>query len=586
MNFMPTFAAPTLLYSLIVAVPALLAIYWLRQRARERQVSSLLLWRGEREVWDGGRRWERLQLPWLFWLELLVVLALFGAAARPLLRAGASARPLVVVLDDSFSMLAGDGATAQTRARQAITRELQQQTYAPVQFVLAGAKPQLLGNATTLAEAAALLERWQGGAASANLEEAITFGFALGGKRARVLVVTDHAPANGGSENRLQWWAFGQAQANLAFINAARSARGDSELILLEVANLATERRTATLSLENAAAQTLDLAPGASQRLSFKRPASAAPLRASLSADALAADNNVVLLPETARRIRVSLRLSDAELRPLVERALQAAPNVTLTEAQSDLIVSETEIADAGAATWTLQLVKEANAASYLGPFVVDHAHPLTEGLAFGGVVWAAGASTQLAGRPLITAGNVPLLTDVERDNGRHELRLRWQPALSTLQLSPNWPILWWNLANWRASVATGLREQNIRLGSVAELQTNAALVTVTPPNRAPLQLPVSQGRGQIPADAPGLYQIRDGANQWQFAVNALQKSESDLTGHASGRWGNWANATEFEWDYRNCAWVLLLVALLSLVAHSWLTHRPTQQAAPVKTAR
>ena len=95
-----------LLYGLLAAVPALLAIYWLRQRARERQVSSLLLWRAEREVWDGGRRWEHLQLPVLFWLELVVLLSLLGAAARPLLRAGESSRPLVVVLDDSFSMLA------------------------------------------------------------------------------------------------------------------------------------------------------------------------------------------------------------------------------------------------------------------------------------------------------------------------------------------------------------------------------------------------------------------------------------------------------------------------------------------------
>lgn len=402
---MPVFASPILLYGLLAAVPALLAIYWLRQRARERQVSSLLLWRAEREVWDGGRRWERLQLPLLFWLELGVLLALFGAAARPLWQAGESRRPLVIVLDDSFSMLAGRNESARERASQAITRELERQTYSSVQFVLAGERPQLLGNTSGKAEdIARLLRQWRCGAASAKLEEAIAFGFALGGKRARVLAITDHAPTEPISESRLQWWAFGQEQPNVAFVNAARSARGDAELILLEIANLSAQRQTPTLTIENAAAQTLDLAAGETKRLSLKRLPSATPLRALLNDDALAADNEIVLLPEEVRRVRVALRVGDTELRSLVERALQSVPNAALTEASADLLITDADNAAAPEA-WTLQLIRESSATSYLGPFVVDRAHPLTEGLAFGGIVWAAGTAAQLPGQPVITAG-------------------------------------------------------------------------------------------------------------------------------------------------------------------------------------
>jgi hypothetical protein len=523
-------------------------------------------------------------LPVLFWLELLTLLALFGAASRPLLRAGESSRPLVVVLDDSFSMLAGRGETARTRALQALTEELKSQAYAPVQFVLAGERPQVLGvTQGQPAEAARLLEQWRCGAAAARLDEALVFGFALGGKRARVLALSDHAPADPLNESRLQWWAFGQAQPNVAFINAARSARSESELILLEIANLSTQRQTSTLLSEHAAAQTLDLAPGESKRLTFKHPPSEAVLRFQLSEDALAADNEILLLPEDTRRVRVALRINDAELRPLVERALQAVPNAVLTETQADLLVSDADLANA-TESWTLQLIKEGNAASYLGPFVLDRAHPLTEGLALGGVVWAAGSSTQVPGEPIVLAGNVPLLTVLERAGGRREVRLRLQPALSTLQLSPNWPILWWNLLHWRARSAPGLSERNLRLGGAAELLTAAASITVNRPQQPALQLPVTDGRVRLQADVPGLYQIQDGNTVHQLAVNALHKAESDLSQQASGRWGNWAIAAAFEWEYRNVSWALLLAALLLLALHAWLINKQRGRPRPSKT--
>jgi hypothetical protein len=51
---MPVFAFPLAFIGLL-AVPALIAIYLLRSRARERKVSSLFLWPHERQMWSGGR---------------------------------------------------------------------------------------------------------------------------------------------------------------------------------------------------------------------------------------------------------------------------------------------------------------------------------------------------------------------------------------------------------------------------------------------------------------------------------------------------------------------------------------------------
>ena len=70
---MPTFALPNLLSGLLLAVPALVAIYLLRQRARRHEVSSLIFWQAERQARARGRRWERWQNSPLFWLELIVL---------------------------------------------------------------------------------------------------------------------------------------------------------------------------------------------------------------------------------------------------------------------------------------------------------------------------------------------------------------------------------------------------------------------------------------------------------------------------------------------------------------------------------
>ena len=104
---MPVFTTPLALYGLL-ALPALAAIYLLRNRYRPQTVSSLLLWLDPHEQREGGPRIDRLQTPLLFLIELLILALLALAAARPYVPISGGGRPLVVVLDDSFSMLAGE----------------------------------------------------------------------------------------------------------------------------------------------------------------------------------------------------------------------------------------------------------------------------------------------------------------------------------------------------------------------------------------------------------------------------------------------------------------------------------------------
>src|SRR5881628_532092 len=99
---MPYFTLPLALCGLL-DLPALTAIYLLRNRFRRQPVSSLMLWLDPREAREGGTRVRRPHAPLLFLLELLAILLLVLAAVDPQVRADQAARPLIVVLDDSFS---------------------------------------------------------------------------------------------------------------------------------------------------------------------------------------------------------------------------------------------------------------------------------------------------------------------------------------------------------------------------------------------------------------------------------------------------------------------------------------------------
>jgi hypothetical protein len=197
--------------------------------------------------------------------------------------------------------------------------------------------------------------------------------------------------------------------------------------------------------------------------------------------------------------------------------------------------------------------------------------------LSLGGVIWGAGKSRQLPGTPVVNAGDVPLLTDMERA-GAHELRLRLRPDLSTLQESPNWPILIWNLINWRAQVAPGLRQKNLRLGGDAALTVEPGVesVSVIDPRRVARRFPARDKSVLIRADVAGVYEISANQYKYSFAANALRREESDLTRSSSGRWGNWASSTALQWEYRSVAWILLLLALGALAVHAWLIARKT----------
>jgi len=570
------FATPWALLALL-AVPALVAIYWLRNRFRQVPVSSLMLWMQQRESREGGLRVRRLQTPLLFFLELLAILLLVLGAAGPLASKADDTRPLVVVLDDSFSMRAGGVDSPRTQARAAIAEELGRGHDLMVRFILAGDRPQVLGTPVlTTGEALALLDGWQCRAPAANLEEAIGLAAEVAGPRGRILVVSDHQPTDVPGQGRVQWRAYGTARPNVAFVTAARTLRDGKERCLLEIANVSNAPRTTALVVEAGSRPavlhraTLQLAPMEVRRVGLQLPAGTPALTARIEPDALEIDNRVTLLPDVRRPVRVAVRLKDEALQALVEKALRATQRAILTRVAPELVFTSGDEEQPGGESWQVQILVDKEAEAYVGPFVVERTHPLTQGLHLEGVVWGAGKTRLAAGVPVLLAGNIPLLTDTEGAGGRHTLRLRFRPDLSTLQDSPAWPILFWNLLQWRAAEHVVLQRVNLRLGESAVLTMPASVevVRVTSPDGEVRQVPVHDHRAVIRADDVGRYEIQVEDRQYAFAVNALNREESDLTHCASGRWGEWVELSAGVAVVQSVSWILLLLAALVLTAH------------------
>ena len=593
----PTFTLP-LGFLALLAVPILVGIYLLRTRSRRYPVSSLMLWVNQKQARQGGLRIERLQTPLLFLLELLALIFLALAIAEPIIRTSKSQIPLTVVLDDSFSMLAGADDTPKSRSISALEELLTPDGFNPVakprygvRYVLAGTEPQLLNEvAKSAGEAIDELQRWRCLSPSADLEAAISFAAALGDSKALMLILTDELPAHPLESEQIQWWGFGIPQPNLAFVNATRNPSESSERCLFEITNLSGGARKTELVVElhDAAVarspiplhrSTADIRPMGTHRVFLNLPPKTPSLRARIGEDSLSIDNTVVLLPQIRKPVHVDIRIQDQRLQSLVEDALEATERSVPTTTQPDLIfLDQAALADDANEAWLMRLVVEPEASAYLGPFVVNRAHPLTEGLSFNGVVWGAGTAEEFIGVPIITAGNVPLLTDTERYTGIHELRLRLRPDLSTLQTSPNWPALIWNLLEWRASETPGLEHSNLRLGEVAVLSTKLGVesIQVISPNGDIRDQPVLERKVNLMAQDVGIYKVETGSERYAFSSNALHQSESDLRTRASGRWSDWGNTTLEWWGYRSFAWFFLLLAIVVLTLHLILSKRGT----------
>jgi len=587
---MPTITYP-LAWLAAISLPLLAAIYFLRHRFRKQPVSSLLLWQMQKESREGGRRFETPKFPPVFFLELLILALLVFAALGPRWQLPHTTRPLIVVLDDSLSMSAGPaGQQPRDEALKLLNEILAERNFASYQLIAAGAGPRLLGD--TVPHPGQLEDQfplWTCTAHAADLDAALALARNLAGGEADVLVLTDHAPAETDlPPGRIRWHAVGQPRVNFAFVNAARTPHGEGDRCLFEVANLSAS--TATNTLRVTAGQQvvyekrLLLETNRTHRVTLPVPATMGTLRAVLGGDALAGDNRAALVRPRRRQVRVQMSVTDTNLAQLITETLTATGLRAPTNQPPELVIHQSDAFPAGREAWGLRFAPMPEKAErFTGPFVMDTGHPLTRGLTLPGIVWGAHSTATNALRtpgqlPIITAGNVPLLTTQTDRRQREQLTLYFAPGQSTVQDTPQWPALFWNLLSWRARAQAGLPEYNLRQGAEVPYRARGKSASLTFPNKTELKLDVPGGEIRLPVGQPGIYTVVSGTQtnrlREQFAVNFLAGAESNLSAATTGKWGGWGTEEEVRFEYASVLPYLILLALASALAHLWMIAR------------
>jgi aerotolerance regulator-like protein len=327
------FLNPAALFGLL-ALPLLLLPYLIRRRPRRLMFSSLLL------LMDAGeqptsRPWGKLRLPWIFFLQLLLLALLIGALSEPVF----SVRPsnVAIVLDNSASMQSREGNKTRFALAQAKARELSADLGVTGTIDLYLTTPRLekaRAKPLTSAEAQALisaLEPYDLGDPPLDYDQVLN-QMARERKYQRVYFITDH-PARGlGGTVRIV--TIGAPQANFAVtgFEVRRSSLTDARLEAnVEVANFSTKDEKLTVSIRSSSApvasRELIVGAGKNTTTEFTGLPDQAYYQAEIeNRDALTVDNRRFAVPPSSR----NLRILGVSPRPKELASLKSIPGVEL----------------------------------------------------------------------------------------------------------------------------------------------------------------------------------------------------------------------------------------------------------------
>lgn len=558
--------APLALAVFALALPLVL-LYFLKVRRRERTVASLLLWEPSFRDREASAFFQRLQRDPLLLLQLLALLALSVALARPVVTVmGDGARRVAVVLDTSASMTARDGTPTRFDAARAqaaaLVRGLGEG--AEVLVVEAGVQPRVtaaLGrdrqralDALTAARARDLPDR---------LPAAVRTAQALVGDdpRAEIHVFTDGAapPPTGAAaaDPRLRWVGVGRRGHNVGITSLAvrRMYQGAFHYqAFVSLVNHAAEaqRFRFLLDVDGSVIAERDVTLEPKVRRAMVVPFThdgGGLVRARLGVDDdLAADNTAWAVLPPPRKIQVLL-VSSGNL--FLEKALRTDPHVALEVRTPDAYPGGMEAADVvvldsvtppriGPGRFVLvNTVPPDVPLEVLGrlerPVIMDWAreHPIMRhaDLSKVQIEDALRVRPLAAGRPLVEAVGGPLIYALEEQD-RKAVFVGFDLFKSDFPLRVAFPLILANALRWLHPA--GLDQASFQLAAgepiLLPVEHGVPAVTVTTPRGRTVEARVTLGMVSFTeTDEVGVYALRTPRGETRVAVNLMDAQESDL---------------------------------------------------------
>ncbi len=607
------FANPLGLIAL-AALPAVIALHLYRRRFQPRTVSALFLWGPIDATPVSGRTREMLIKSPSFWLELLAALALALAIAGPRFgRAELTVPHVVAVLDGSASMLAPGASptgTARSTSAAQLARELLARRLsdaggrARATVILSGPRAELLaGPSAPGGLAAKALQAPPTAHAAHDLRPALELAARFAGEDGQVLLFTDRTDAVP-SDPLIERIALGRGLGNTGILRSTRTPQPDGKELLAVVVGRFADT-PARLDFEVRAADAPDGPPLATRQLElegegrialqFELPRTDLSLELRLTPDEFTADDTAVVAPPDGAPLRAWFALDENLARALGDssedsgKLRQALGGAALAASPASVEFALTDGSSATSAPQSLVLdvpAADADTRSFVGPYLIERAHPLMEGLTLDGVVWTAATAFPLTGTPLVFAGDLPLVVLI-KSRGRSELRLNLDPAKSTVTRSPDWPILLANLGEAARARRPGPTARHLPQGQ--GLRVNGVRGERVALRGPEFEQIVEAAAAEIDFenfDRPGMYELQVGdAQPIPISVALEDARQSDLRTRSFGLEPAAAAMAAVASDTHPFDLALAALGLLCLLLDWLVLGRPAGRSASQRTA-
>lgn len=541
-------------------LPGIVALYFLKLRRKEHEISSTWLWRPILLDRQANSLWQRLRITPLLLLQLLAALGLILATAHPFQMVHAvTAGSTVVLLDGAGAMQATDVkpsrfAVAQTQVRDLID---QMPPGGRMSLVLLTRSPQILAaNATDRDALRAALAAAQPTAGDGDLGQAMALAYSLlrGQDDGQIVLVgggryrgaTDIAP----SPVPFTYLPIGTAAPNLAVSTfVARTVEGEP-MAFAQVSNFGPAAASATAEFwadsKLVAVERQELGPGESRSYSWTVPDGARVLEVRLPApDALALDNRAWALAGGQQRSRILLA---SEGNPFLLRALALVPGAEITTVAPkdwaagdyDLYVFDRFVPTEGLPTGRLLLIDPPGATEerFVGKILPRTGDALLKFVDEKEVhinlahVHTPAADARVLWEGETEKGSIPLIWT----EGNDKVIFGFSLQQSDLPLRVAFPILMQNLAGWLLPPAP-VDAPNVQPGESVALRPwpSATEMVVTLPDNSTQSWTVTPGMNPpyLETRQPGLYQVSQtvggSKRESRFAVNLFSSLVSEL---------------------------------------------------------
>lgn len=555
-----SFANP-LGFLLLTAAGPLLAMYFLKVRRKRVRVPSLLLWDGLIENQRRASPWDRFRRHDLLWLQLLILLLLSMALAKPSVPGRKLLGQSVVWVVDGSGSMTAESPTRFERAADVVLSEIDQLRPGDEGMVLlAGPEPRVVASFTRdkerLSGAVRALEPTK---AAASLGGAVDLAVALTRNRAdrTLVVVTDGSDrsldAALGRHPGVRVEEVGRSTPNVAItaVDLRRSPTQDlrSELFVTmrrfggEPGPVAVE---VSVDGELVATEAVELPPDRSVARVYRDLGEGGGLvKVHLeTGDPLSADDDAsVWLDPPKRRTVLCVRCTALTARALATDARFQVEVVAAVPEDHDadlLLLEGGPVPDRPGAPFlalgpsSLGEVPSGEAVPWPRVTEWKRTHPVMRFVEPAGLhVSKARPSSDAAWLPLLESDQGPLITTGVL-GGHRGVVLHFRPLDSDLPLRVAYPLMLLNASGWLTGEGARGERRTLTAGEPLVREgwgDDGEEVELIRPDRSTQRAPIRDGVARFGAlEQTGVHQLRGPeGRQERLAVNLASESESDL---------------------------------------------------------